>query len=83
MTKFAVFPFTPERPQPNAQILCEETLEATTELTIRLVAKHLAKCVHTYNHTPKWRFVSRIVQGQRLKGAIALANYLSQELGHD
>lgn len=60
----------------QAQIMCEETMEATQGAMLTHTASYILKLQARYALIPRWRLIARHKAHTELRGAIKLANHL-------
>ena len=63
-------------PTTHAQIMCEETMEATQGAMLTHTASYILKAKVAYELMPRWRLIARPKAHTELRGAIKLANHL-------
>lgn len=61
----------------QAQIMCEETMEATQGAMLTHTASYLLKMQARYALIPKWKVIARHNTWAEIRGAIKLANHLA------
>lgn len=61
----------------QAQIMCEETMEATQGAMLAHTASYLLKAQASYALIPKWKVITRHNAWTELRGAIKLANHIA------
>lgn len=83
MTKYMLTPVRddddPSGPSIQAQVMCEETMSATQGAMLTHAAYFLIKARGEYALIPKWRFWTRHNKWTEIRGAIKLANYMSEQ----
>lgn len=75
---FIAFPGDDDQtPTIKAQIMCEETMEATQGAMLTHTASYLLKLQARYALIPKWKVITRHNAWTELRGAIKLANHIA------
>lgn len=79
MPKYMMVPMDDDAshtPTTQAQIMCEETMEATQGAMLTHTASYILKAKVAYELMPRWRLIARHKAHTELRGAIKLANHL-------
>lgn len=79
MPKYMMVPMDDDAshtPTTQAQIMCEETMEATQGAMLTHTASYILKLQARYALIPRWRLIARHKAHTELRGAIKLANHL-------
>ncbi len=78
MPKYMMVPMDDDaQPTTKAQIMCEETMEATQGAMLTHTASYLLKMQARYALIPKWKVIARHKAHTELRGAIKLANHIA------
>lgn len=78
MPKYMMVPMDDDaQPTTKAQIMCEETMEATQGAMLTHTASYLLKLQARYALIPKWKVIARHKAHTELRGAIKLANHIA------
>lgn len=78
MPKYMMVPMDDDaQPTTKAQIMCEETMEATQGAMLTHTASYLLKMQARYALIPRWRLIARHKAHTELRGAIKLANHIA------
>ena len=83
MTKYMLTPVRddddPSGPSIRAQVMCEETMQATQGAILTHAAYFLIKAQAAYSAVPKWKFITRHNMWTEIRGAIKLANHMAEQ----
>lgn len=77
MPKYMLVPVDDVQPTTKAQIMCEETMEATQGAMLTHTAHYLLKAQAHYALIPRWRLIARHKAWTEMRGAIKLANHIA------
>ena len=58
--------------------LCEHTIDTAQGFYLTLCARYLLKAQAEYEHIPRWKFITKMREYYTMRGAIEMANYLSE-----